>query len=274
MTTRTEVPKDLRIDSESEFRAHILSWKDVDYQFGWEVPLDSPRRVPPHLDCSEMVELIFHRSGVKIPDGSYNQRDASRPFKGELQTGDLFFLEFSSGRTHHVGMYLSKLDADGRPIPGKGIVVEERGKDYDYEITTVAAVNKRGAIWKRHPGFDKKLKAWRKAVVVKPKPAPKPDVPKNYPLKLKPLHVFGIDPEDRLPRVHSKGANVIALQKQHNAWAADQTKPVPLLKADGDYGKKTGRSMRTFRMRNRLGFGTVTGPRTWRRLFDYDPHNA
>lgn len=69
------------------------------YVFGWEVDLNDPD--PRAFDCSEFVQWLFHQLGAKMPDGSWNQYEASIPVvtPGPL---DLGFLRYVDGPVFHV----------------------------------------------------------------------------------------------------------------------------------------------------------------------------
>lgn len=88
------------------------------YIFGAETDLKDPD--PTHikaLDCSEIVEWLFARIFIDVPDGSYNQYKVSRPVVGEPWIGDLGFKWHPDTQViHHVGIYL----ADNKVIEAKG----------------------------------------------------------------------------------------------------------------------------------------------------------
>lgn len=78
-------------------------------------------------DCSEIVEIGFHKIGIEVPDGSYNQaKVCKRLSRGEqLLIGDLGFKWNPDTEViHHVGIYI-----------GDGSVVEAKGKDWGVVIT-------------------------------------------------------------------------------------------------------------------------------------------
>ncbi|MEM1973290.1 MAG: NlpC/P60 family protein [Thermoplasmata archaeon] len=84
------------------------------YKLGAEVDLkkkpEELKKERAYFDCSELVEYIFYQIGYKIPDGSYNQYDASYPVSiNTIEIGDLVF----------------KRDIDTRKICHSGIIVDE-----------------------------------------------------------------------------------------------------------------------------------------------------
>lgn len=83
------------------------------YQFGAEVDLKlSPKELKEKkqpFDCSELVEYIFYQIGYKIPDGSYNQYNASSPVNN-IEIGDLVF----------------KREKETKKICHSGIIIEEK----------------------------------------------------------------------------------------------------------------------------------------------------
>jgi|GEM_PF-2726297 len=65
-------------------------------------------------DCSELFQVAFHKIGISIPDGSYNQAKVCRKipghwadFPGKLLLGDLGFKHNpETGVIHHVGTFV------------------------------------------------------------------------------------------------------------------------------------------------------------------------
>ena len=101
-----------------EFEALLRAQLGKLYRFGAEVRMDDPD--PKEWDCSELVEWIFAQFGIKVPDGSWKQYEASYPItKEEARLGDLaFFKRKGADRTHHVGIVLdgeNMIEARGEP---------------------------------------------------------------------------------------------------------------------------------------------------------------
>lgn len=104
------------------------------YTFGAEVDLNDPD--PDHIlgiDCSELVEWLYHQIGIDIPDGSYNQAKMVRrlnfipndPKSDVLLLGDLGFKwEPETEIIHHVGIYI-----------GQSKVLEAKGKRWGVVLT-------------------------------------------------------------------------------------------------------------------------------------------
>lgn len=78
------------------------------YKFGAEVKLSDPPEKIDSLDCSELTEYLYYQIGIKVPDGSSNQFDASQEIKiEEVKIGDLLFTK-KQGKINHVAMVISK----------------------------------------------------------------------------------------------------------------------------------------------------------------------
>ena len=96
------------------------------YRFGHEVKLDDPN--PIAFDCSEYVQWCFHQIGVTVPDGSFNQYQASTPVTN-TQIGDVGFFEREPELStdppgiYHVGMILDDKN-----------VIESRGEPFNQVI--------------------------------------------------------------------------------------------------------------------------------------------
>ena len=72
-------------------------------------------------DCSEIVEMSYAYIGIKVPDGSNNQYNASVPLPGDnARLGDLGFFKRGDSATHHVGIIFNDF-----------YVFEARGKPYN-----------------------------------------------------------------------------------------------------------------------------------------------
>jgi cell wall-associated NlpC family hydrolase len=112
------------------------------YLFGAEVNLRDTN--PIKFDCSELVEWGYAQIGIKVPDGSYNQYDASIPVLSIAQFGDVSFFRKPDGTVYHVGMLFNNLS-----------VIEARGNPYNKVKLT--SINE----WIKHPNFNgfRRLKA-------------------------------------------------------------------------------------------------------------------
>jgi len=112
----------------------MIDWKRFDeelrgcigipYRFGAEANLKSDEK-PKAFDCSELVEWAFARVGVRVPDGSENQYQASRQLLEEetARIGDVGFVRPMGGPAHHVVINM-----------GDGTVIEARGNPYNKVI--------------------------------------------------------------------------------------------------------------------------------------------
>ena len=91
-------------------------------------------------DCSELVEIGFHKIGIQVPDGSYNQAKISRIIEIPL-IGDLGFKWNPDTEViHHVGIFI-----------GNNSVVEAKGKDWGVVISNKSdyEASKHFAYWGR-----------------------------------------------------------------------------------------------------------------------------
>lgn len=97
--------------------------KGLDYLFGAEVDLslsiDDVIKNKTKFDCSEMIEWLYYKIGIRVPDGSYNQFNASTDIDEDTTTiGDLVFKK-RDNKICHVGMIIETkpsimiLEADG-----------------------------------------------------------------------------------------------------------------------------------------------------------------
>lgn len=111
------------------------------YKFGGEVdlnltPIELKKRNTP-IDCSELVEYIYYQLGYKIPDGSYNQFNASEPVKeNDIQIGDLVF----------------RRSKETKQICHSGIIVDEKN------ITVLEALGGKGVVKRSFLDFIKETK--------------------------------------------------------------------------------------------------------------------
>ena len=116
------------------------------YVFGAETNLNDPD--PAHitaLDCSELIEWLYHQVGIPMPDGSYNQDTLCKSYTGELLVGDLGFKWHPDTHViHHVGTYI-----------GENMVLEAKGKAWGVILTSISAFMHvpDWAHWSRYPDF-------------------------------------------------------------------------------------------------------------------------
>ena len=76
----------------------------VKYKLGAEVSFDTPVYQVKFIDCSELIQYIFSKIDIMVPDGSWNQHSASFPIEPKAsQCGDLAF-KHRDGKICHVGL--------------------------------------------------------------------------------------------------------------------------------------------------------------------------
>lgn len=109
------------------------------YKLGAEVNLNlTPKELKEKnkpIDCSELVEYVFYQLGYKIPDGSYNQYDASE-FVNDIQIGDLVF----------------RRSKQTKQICHSGIIVDEKN------FSVVEALGGKGVVERKLEDFKKESK--------------------------------------------------------------------------------------------------------------------
>jgi len=145
-----------------EYRQLALKQVGKPYRFGAEVNLNDPN--PKAFDCSELPEYLTYRTAkVHIPDGSYNQYDASTPVHVKnLKIGDLGFYRKPTGtrRIYHVAPYV-----------GYGQVVNAKGRRYGTIKQSRAGFEGRNFVGWRRPNkivaLDKKAAKEAKKVPIK-----------------------------------------------------------------------------------------------------------
>ncbi len=105
--TRPQIEQ--RLDQVIAYTYHALNQPN---QYLWGGTL------PPHYDCSGLMQAAFASVGVWLPRDSYQQHSFTQPIAvTDLQPGDLLF--FSSGkRVNHVALFL-----------GEGKYIHSSGKD-------------------------------------------------------------------------------------------------------------------------------------------------
>lgn len=141
------------MDSTENIRKLIISKAEtllsVPYKFGYQLPsLDIVR--PEFVDCSEFTRWAFHQAGLFLPDGSFNQFEATTPTDSP-KPGDLgFFKETDDkntggrkiGQIYHVGIWADDVR-----------VIEARGAPYNkviYRPTAAWREYKNFAGWRSH----------------------------------------------------------------------------------------------------------------------------
>ena len=98
-------------DEKDKLYGVAVALHGLPYVFGSEIALpgnvETLRKKNCGMDCSELVEFAFRQLGYKVPDGSYNQYDASSACSAfeTLQVGDLVFKQ-NEGRINHVGIII------------------------------------------------------------------------------------------------------------------------------------------------------------------------
>jgi cell wall-associated NlpC family hydrolase len=99
----------LTLTQEQELKLQAISAKILGkpYRFGIEVNLADPPEKIEGLDCSEMVQYLYYKVGLKVPDGSAMQFEASEEVKiEEAKIGDLLFTK-KQGKVNHVALVIS-----------------------------------------------------------------------------------------------------------------------------------------------------------------------
>lgn len=119
------------------FEKRLLDCVGVPYEYGAEANLKSDA-TPKKLDCSELVEWAYARSGVRVPDGSENQFKASVKVACP-RLGDLGFNRPAGRPAHHVVIHL-----------GKDTCIEARGAPKNAVVITAV---KKWESWKDFTGW-------------------------------------------------------------------------------------------------------------------------
>lgn len=99
--------------------------------------------LPEALDCSELIEGIFHLQGLKMPDGNQNQYDATfstpKPIPGDL---GFFGRGGNPHQIYHVGMVFSETE-----------MIEARGLDPAASFETGKVILRPISAWVRWKNF-------------------------------------------------------------------------------------------------------------------------
>lgn len=122
----------------------------IKYVFGAE--WTDITKLPESLDCSELVEGVFHQCGLKMPDGSQNQLDFTIP-TGEPKNGDLGFFGRGANpaQVYHVGMVFDcKKNAVGAPF---GMMIEARGFQPESTFETGKVILRPISMWSQYMNF-------------------------------------------------------------------------------------------------------------------------
>lgn len=119
----------------SQFAALADAQVNKPYVLGAEVAITNPN--PTKFDCSELVEWLFGRAGIRITDLAAAQYDATRavPKGTSAKVGDLVFLRNNPARANgigHVAVLTEKLpNGDWR-------IIEARGRAYGVVRSTLS----------------------------------------------------------------------------------------------------------------------------------------
>jgi len=94
----------------------------IPYVFGGT----DPRR---GLDCSGLVQLVFHQVGINLPRTAQQQFDATpRIPRDQLQPGDLVFFARTYANTNdwitHVGIYIGNGQQINAPTEGQSVSIQ------------------------------------------------------------------------------------------------------------------------------------------------------
>jgi len=109
------------------------------YQFGFKPSDTDPN--PSHFDCSALVRWLYAQVGVKVPDGSENQFEASVPTQSP-KLGDLCFLAHPGHPTHHVGI-----------VWDDGMVLEAHGSAVWANEPKYQVILRAQNLWIKQPDF-------------------------------------------------------------------------------------------------------------------------
>jgi cell wall-associated NlpC family hydrolase len=113
----------------------------IPYVFGTEWTDYS--QLPKALDCSELIEGVYHQNGLKMPDGSQNQFDFTVP-TGNPQIGDLAFFGRGANvkQIYHVGMMFDKYE-----------IIEARGYQSGSSFETGKVILRPTVKWENYANF-------------------------------------------------------------------------------------------------------------------------
>ncbi len=209
-----------------------LKARGLQYVFGVEVRFSDLH--PKSYDCSELVEVVCNRLGVRAPDGSWNQlrwcQGAHRMITIQQGIRTQGALLFEQTRTrHHVAFSL-----------GNGSTIEARGRAYG--VNTFSAY---GRPW-THAALIPGVSYARPPIVARPGHAPL-----THPW----LGRYITQP----PAMH--GGDVLLLQRELNRrWGGH-------LREDSYYGPASEATVRHFQSTHGLTPDGVVGPKTWGKVF-------
>lgn len=102
----------------------MLKSKNVRYELGAKAV---PPNIPKFLDCSGFVRYCFLAAGIKVPDGTYHQFNASIPISvNELKVGDIGFLQLPTDKgINHIGIYMGNSQWMHCNYSRNGITIEK-----------------------------------------------------------------------------------------------------------------------------------------------------
>lgn len=136
---------DLTSEQKLEIRHYLVETAmrllGIPYEFGaeWKNCIVMPRA----LDCSELVEGVFHLHKLEMPDGSQAQYDFTKPIVKPVP-GDLAFFgkEGNANKIYHVGL-----------VGNYGQIIEARGFDPKAKFETGAVIMRPIENWQAYKNF-------------------------------------------------------------------------------------------------------------------------
>lgn len=95
---------------------HALAMVGKPYRYGGNSPKG--------FDCSGLVQYSYARVGVKLPHGTRNLLQVSRPVsRNKLRRGDLVFFTQEGKKSSHVALYLGGDRFVHSPSSGKNVYI-------------------------------------------------------------------------------------------------------------------------------------------------------